>query len=119
MFDYMWGFVDYLKRLFFYLSNKRRLDKYGIKLAEKVYTDRQGRTFRWVGLENGTFGMFKEIADKKGGNFIQSICDVKELDLRGDDVMICTYPRTGNYTSIADNTDQVTQNVQGEQSIEN
>ena len=98
MFSYISGTFSFLKRLYYYFSTKRQLEEYGIHFTEKEYVDRQGRKFAWVGTENGTFGAFKEWAEKQMGNerFLQRIVDVKQLELRDDDIMICTYPRTGN-----------------------
>ena len=73
------------------------MEEYGIKLGQKECEDRQGRKFTWLGTEDGTYGIFKEIADKQMGNerHLQMIVDIKQLELRDDDVMICTYPRAG------------------------
>ena len=95
MLNYIWDFFSFLKNVYYYLSQKDRLEKYGFKFAVKNITDRQGRQFGWVGADDGTYGVFKEIADKQVGNPLKGLCDVKELELRDDDVMVCTYPRTG------------------------
>ena len=103
MSSYISYFVSFLKRLYYYFSTKRQLQEYGIHFAEKEYVDRQGRKFVWVGTEDGTYGVFKELAEKQMGNesFLKSIVDVKQLELRDDDVMICTYPRAGNTLSFS------------------
>ena len=97
MFEYISYFVSFLKRLYYYLSARRQLEEYGIRLAQKEYEDRQGRKLTWLGTEDGTYGVFKEIAEKQVGNerHLQMIVDIKQLELRDDDVMICTYPRAG------------------------
>ena len=97
MFEYFYNFISFLKRLYYYLATRRQLEEYGIKLGQKEIEDRQGRKFTWLGTEDGNYGVFKEIAEKQMGDerHLQAIVDVKQLELRDDDVMICTFPRAG------------------------
>ena len=83
--------------MYYYLWTRGQLEEYGIKLGQKECEDRQGRKFTWLGTEDGTYGIFKEIAEKQMGNdrYLQTVVDIKQLELRDNDVMICTFPRAG------------------------
>lgn len=68
-----------------------------MEMVTKEITDRQGRKFLWMDIDNGITGTFKELADKnmRPGDVEQNFLDVKMLEMRDDDVMICTYSRAG------------------------
>ena len=102
MLEYISYFWSFKKRLYYYLWTRRQLEEYGIKLGQKECEDRQGRRFTWLGTEDGTYGIFKEIAEKQMGNdrYLQTVVDIKQLELRDDDVMICTFPRAGMHLSL-------------------
>lgn len=67
-------------------------------IVEKEITDRKGRKFPMLGPENGVFVAFKEMVEKQVKKDIgQTIKDVKSLEMREDDIMICCYPKTGTH----------------------
>ena len=63
----------------------------------KEITDRKGRTFKWD--ESAGHGWFVEFSrNYLKDSWKQTLEEVKALELRDDDVMICTFPKSGNIT---------------------
>ena len=60
----------------------------------KEIADRKGRQFKWD--ESGGHGWFVQFSK----NYLKTgwkgtLHDIKNLELRDDDVIICTYPKAG------------------------
>ena len=60
----------------------------------KEITDRKGRTFKWD--ESAGHGWFVEFSRNYFRNgWSQTLKEVKAIEIRDDDVMICTFPKSG------------------------
>ena len=66
-----------------------------MNIVEREITDRQGRKFLWRGPEDGLSGTFAEVAEKRTRGLAAMIKDAQDLEMRDDDIMICTYVKTG------------------------
>ena len=62
-------------------------------VSEWTFSDRKGRTWSWSGNER--LGAFAELAEQESRGLEEKLSDVKGLEIRDDDVMICTFPKTG------------------------
>ena len=66
-----------------------------ITMNIKEITDRKGRAFKWD--ESEGHGWFVEFSrNYLKDSWKQTLEEVKALELRDDDVMICTFPKSGN-----------------------
>ena len=70
-----------------------------MNIVEKEITDRKGRKFNWQGPENGLSGTFSEMLKQRKRGLAQMLQDVKNLELRDDDIMVCTFSKSGKHIS--------------------
>ena len=69
-------------------------------IVETEITDRRGRKFGWVGGKNALHGTFSELAKKRERGMAQMLQDARELEMRPDDTMVCTYAKSGWFIYI-------------------
>ena len=65
-------------------------------MTTKEIVDRKGRRFEWI--ECNGIGLFRKIIETFFPTGLEAkLRQIKSMELREDDVLICTYPKAGKW----------------------